>query len=262
MTFLSKLFDLLRYNESFRAIAGSVVLIILTAITTHFFDVRKIKEQQKISLQDSVEKRIVEACIAVRDLLLRGRTQEIFDVQRIGKDRFRPTISDSAIFPSYANDRDAFLEYALQISETRRLYEPYLSVKSTAFLLIYEQYFLELAHLIGLTSVSNRIQLIGALTMVDVQKIRKDFDDVLIKEINRPTPLLESKNTRKYEKLKETYRSKYIDQSVLMKIKRNDEVKNLLSDPDVPGYIIVNQVYALCFGGITATTEAHKVTTP
>ena len=261
MNHLSQLVDLLWSNDAVRQLAVSLLLVILTALTTHYFDVKKIKEQQKISLQESVEKRIVEACIGVRDLLLDGRTQEIFQVERIGKDRFRPTISDSAVYPSYATDQESFLKYCMQIRETRRLNDPYLSVKSTAFLLTYEQYFLELSHLIGSTNSFERLQLIGAITMIDVQKIRKAFDDVLIKEINRPKQFLESKNTRKYEKFRKKYWTEYIEHSVLMKMKRDDVVKNLLANQGVPEYKVVERISALCFGETISGESKELVTT-
>ena len=65
---MSTLIETINNSEIMKQTVVSLLLVVITAIVTHLFDVKKIKEQQRMTLQESVEKRIVEACIAVRDL--------------------------------------------------------------------------------------------------------------------------------------------------------------------------------------------------
>jgi hypothetical protein len=130
-------------------------------------------------------------------------------------------------------DIQTLSEYGAKVSNARREFDAYLSNKAAAFLLILEQYLMELASFIGNHELQDKTTRVGRLIYPDLHKIEKDFDIVIVNEINKPRYYLESKCTIRYEHLIADFRKKYIDNSVLMDmIDKGINIQNIYSEND------------------------------
>lgn len=144
----------------------------------------------------------------------------------------------------YAQAEEEFRKL-LGKSYSREKYEPYLSARATAYLFVLERYFLELALFLKSHQCFYRMNYIAALTWGDVQKMQRDFDDYIIKEINSPRHYLESKNSSKYKLLTRIYKKKYITKSVLMQFSADEKMCDLLASEETENYEIVKRAYEL-----------------
>ena len=212
-------------------IAG--ITAVVTSLLTHIFDSKKLRKQQDIAFQESLGKVIIRAYIKTREIVLQLETVEALSesIQFSRKNQEK-----SAELPYHAaimEDIQTLSEYGTKVSDARKEFDAYLSNKAAAFLLILEHYLVELASFIGNHELQDKTKHIGRLVYPDLHKIEKDFDIVIVNEINRPRYYLESKCTTQYEYLIADFKKKYIDNSVLMgMIEKDKNIQNIYSEND------------------------------
>ncbi len=220
-------------HEVVRQIAVAAITAIVTSLLTHAFDGRKLRKQQDIAFQESLGKKIVDAYIKTREIILQLETIEALPESIQFSRENREKAEELLYYPAIMKDIQALSEYGIKVSDTRRQYEPYLSNKAAAFLLILERYLMEVATFIGNYELQDKTKRVGILAHPDLQKIERAFDDEIINQINRPRYYLESKRTRRYEHLKAALKKKYIDNSVLMGIiDKGINLQNIDSEND------------------------------
>lgn len=215
-------------HEAVRQMFTVVITASVTAILTHVFDGRKLKKQQQIAFQESLGKKIVDAYIKTREIILQLETIEALPESIQFTRENREKAEGLFYYPAIMEDIQTLSEYGIKVSDTRRQFEPYLNNKAAAFLLILERYLMEVATFIGNNELQDKTKRVGILVHPDLQKIEKAFDDVIINEINKPKYYLESKNTWRYKLTKTALKKKYIDHSVLMGILDKD-IMNTIS---------------------------------
>ena len=220
-------------HAAVKQISIAVVTAIVTSLLTHFFESRKLKKQQDIAFQESLGKRIIDAYIKTREVILQLETIEALPESiNFSRDN-REKAEDLLYYPAIMEDIQTLSEYGIKVSDTRRQFEPYLSNKVAAFLLTLERYLMEVATFIGNYELQNKTKRVGILAHPDLQKIERALDDEIINQINRPKYYLESKRTRRYEHLKAALKKKYIDNSVLIGIiDKGIDIQNINSEND------------------------------
>lgn len=220
-------------HAAVKQVSIAVVTAIVTSLLTHIFENRKLRKQQDIAFQESLGKKIVDAYIKTRENILQLETIEALP-ESIQFSRENQGKAEKLLYyPAIMEDIQTLSDYGRKVSDTRRQYEPYLSNKAAAFLLILERYLMEVATFIGNNNLQNTTKPVGMLVHPDLQKIGKAFDNVIVNEINKPRYYLASKRTRRYEHLKAVLKKKYIDNSVLMGvIDKGIIIQNINSEND------------------------------
>lgn len=205
-------------HEVVRQITIAAITAIVTLVITHALDSKKLKKQQKIAFQESLGKKIVDAYIKTREIILQLETIEALPESIQFSRENREKAEELLYYPAIMADIQTLSEYGIKVSDTRRQFEPYLSNKAASFLFILERYLLEVATFIANYELQDKTKRVGILVHPDLQKIERALDDEIIIQINRPRYYLESKRTRRYEHLKAVLKKKYIDNSVLIGI--------------------------------------------
>lgn len=215
-------------HAAVKQVSIAVVTAIVTALLTHISESRKLRKQQDIAFQESLGKKIVDAYIKTREIVLQLETIEALPESIQFSRENREKAEELLYYPAIMEDIQTASEYCMKVSDTRRQFEPYLSNKAAAFLLILERYLMEVATFVVNYKLQDRTKRVGILVHPDLQKIEKAFDNVIVNEINKPRYYLETKSTWKYKLTKAILKKKYIDNSILMDILDKD-IMNTIS---------------------------------
>ena len=179
---------------------NGLILMIISAFVTHWLDLRQLKKKQKLSYQEKLGEKIADSLIHVRETVGKLNSMEALQVPNDECSHKIGTFSENAFYPTIMNDNDTFLKYCLEVSNARTAYEPYLNRKCSAYLFVLERYLSDLALYIKATG--GGLQYTGCIAIIDLQKIGKQFDSVLVNEINHPHYAIQKKKGRVWEREK------------------------------------------------------------
>lgn len=192
---------------------SELVTGLVTLLVTHFLDNRKMKKQQSIDYRNDVMKKKTEAITEVRKVVLELKEYEVFGAGIINTE---PHVEKNAFYPSMMTSKESFLDYSIRFSDARRKWEPYLSLKVAARLCAFEQYLLYLASVVAKYPANDRVQLIGSVAIVDIQKWQKKTDQCLVNEMNSPSYKVFSENGNRWNRNVKRQRRSLIYKSKLV----------------------------------------------
>lgn len=166
-----------------------------------------------------IAEKIATALLAVRDLELKLRIFEIpSDVD------IRVAINQGGVsIPAIFLNKEALIDFQNEFMSVWKSNEGYLDMTTVAFLLTMQAY---LGAIMVNTdgSTDGNVQKTGLLVKDDIVKWQKDFDEHLVKQVNKKSYKLSSLNGPKWEAIKKENMSKYFDTSDLMKLLTNNLV--------------------------------------
>ncbi len=202
-------------------LAQSIVLILATAITTHFFESRIQKREHKQKFDDVLGEKIATALNNVRNVALKTKTIEIYtENDNISTDNVNDinAFHNFVHYPEFMNDKESLLVFCSGISSLRSEYEQYLDLKSAAYLYGLEKYLMSLALFISKHDLGDCLPEVGCFVIVDVEKWERRFDVHLVKQINKPHYKLFSRHGKKWNIAKWYVRKSFLERSELNKV--------------------------------------------
>lgn len=128
-------------------LAQELVLIIATAVITHWFTSKKLKKEQQQKFESFLGEKVAYALSCVRDVVVSTKTYEIYtEDETISTDEAKNIymFKEFPMYPSFMNDKETLLDFCTKISSLRSEYEKYLDLKSAAYLHALEKYLISL----------------------------------------------------------------------------------------------------------------------
>lgn len=181
--------------------ANGLIFLVIGALGNHFLEVRKTRLAQKLEFQNELGKKVFEATIHAREVESRLTGYEIYKPEQMKSQAKISSFDDNAFYPSIMNDKDVLVDYLEEVSQCRRDYDRYLSYASSASLLSLEHYLMDLTIYIGSVCENNDdLQLVGCIVIIDLQKMQKRIDSVLVSELNHPKFEVVDKNSPKWKR--------------------------------------------------------------
>lgn len=203
-------------------IVQSLILMGLTALVTHLFDIVNMKKSQSIRFQESLGEKVADALTVTREVVYEASEFGIESESSEYPAMESADIEKSFVYyPYFMRDEEAYLEFALSISEARKNYEMYLDRCSSAYLYVEERYLMLLSTYISKYGLQEKPYLIGTMVIADIQKWYKNFDRHLVRMMNRPHYKIYATSGFRWEILKKYMKYKYLEKSVL-----NDMIHN------------------------------------
>lgn len=208
-----------------------VTIIVITAIVTHIFEVKKSKRERLSTYKTQISDEILSALKTVREL-----TKEIMalipyegsinNAKVVSINSYRELI----YYPSCMSNIDTFSEYCNRISKTREQCEQYLDLKSASYLYALEKYMMALALYIKKTNGKVALPEIGLIVIVDLHKWGKQFDIHLVKQINNPHYTLFSQHGKKWNKAKSHIENTFLNNTQLQELIKESQVNDNSTD--------------------------------
>ena len=215
---MEKIFEILKgflKNEYI----SKILIVLITAIITHFFTMRKIKREQTIKYKAELGNKIGNVYIELRELISKLTGIEIYNIAEE-----LPTIENifipenNVVYPSFISTYKSLCDFLKEISNARAKYEDFLDIPSASMLFCLERYLFSLTCYIAENKLVENCDFIGCIVFVDIQKIQRDFDVILVKRINKPHFKLFHKKSF-YWKLRKIYvKNHYLKKSDLNKL--------------------------------------------
>lgn len=191
-------------------IAGTLLGILVT----HLLYKSKLKKDQKAGGEKMISEKIVNSLFDVRLFELKLREIEIGNIEIF--DSTNPT-TESLTYCSVFNSNSDLFKFQNDLMETMKKHELNLDRESAAFLFVMQNY---LAYLMMNFQSRNdqECQAIGMTFYRDFKRWQQDFDDHIVKQINKNPVKMFSLRGYRWEKTKKKYTKKYLDKSILMKV--------------------------------------------
>lgn len=198
-----------------------LVLVIVTAVVTHFFESLKQRKEQKIKFRSTIGEQIATALSSVRKLVVNINTIEVFAAAETIPQNDANNISafqDFSYYPSFMTNHKTFGQLCDEISLLRKNSEQFLDLKSAAYLYGIEKYLISLMLFIGHNNLQDHLPFIGCFVIADVQNWEKKFDKHLVKKINKPHYKLFSRHGIKWRITKWYIKKSFLNKSELHKM--------------------------------------------
>ncbi len=125
--------------------------------------------------------KVAQALDAVRDLELKIKVQEIYQVEDCFEKKNIDMFNPGAVYPAIMNSAKDFIGFTNQVNRARDLYEKYLDYQTAAYLYYMEKYSMNLAKYIA-DNQPLGLQVAGAIFYGDLQKWQKKYDKLIIKK--------------------------------------------------------------------------------
>lgn len=222
------------------------LIALITAIITHFFTIRKIKREQSIKYKAELGNKIGNTYIELREIISKLTSIEIYGItNQIPSINNILNLKDNVIYPSFMSTYDSLCDSLKEISNARAKHEEFLDISSASMLYGLERYLFSLICYVAENDFTNDCDFVGCIVISDVQKIKLDFDKLLVRRLNHPLyKLFHQKSIfwslRKkwveYNYLKKSYLSKLIKKSiiipdeVLLELKEKDNQEVTIND--------------------------------
>ena len=200
------------------AIITCVVTTALNAVYHKWY----IRKEQKMRYENVVGDKIAEALIAVRDIEMEVRTQELYKLEERLKEGNLNMFSPGKIYPAIMSSPQDFFDFLNKVNKARGDYEQYLDYKSAAFLYYIENYGYTLAKYISEHKALD-FPTAGTIFYIDLQQWQQQYDRVLVKAINKSRLKLYSKNGWRWERAKKNVMRSLWDNSKLCTLINENE---------------------------------------
>lgn len=163
----------------------AVACAVIGGLITHFFDRRKLKQEQKIGHENMLEDKITDALKKARDLELRCDEFGIYKQQEvILQEGFNYASGNYPVYMSITKSEEEFNNFQSAVLELRKKDERYLGLNETACLLYMEKYCDDFKRIVEKYSLWYPFA--GAMFMPDFQRWQKRLEKILVKKINKP----------------------------------------------------------------------------
>lgn len=176
---------------------------LLNAILSHLLYNNKLTKDLKYKGNDRISHKIQDSLDFVREVELKLKEIEIFDVSNVLKKKEEKIdfFNGETIYLSIFNTEKTFYDYMDLIKECRDNYEKYLSRKISLNLSYMEKYLLKVITFIKCYGGKKSLQFWGTVFIFDFQKWQQKMEKMLIKEINKHDFKLYNISQKKYNKL-------------------------------------------------------------
>lgn len=203
-------------------IINTLISVVVGGLVTYGITVIRDKRERKVEYEKSIGSNIADSLYAVREIVQKANEIEIYGLEEdLELKRVQANLADHAIYPAIFNDGEALSNFFGLMNQARADHEIYLSYRTSSYLFYITNYLIELMKFIAKIGVVD-YHLLGALLVVDIQKWQKDFDKVLVKEINKNKLKLVSKTGFLWEKNKKKVLKDYWDKSLLKELIESD----------------------------------------
>lgn len=198
---------------------SKIIIALITGIITHFFTMRKIKREKTIKYKAELGNKIGNAYIELREIISKLTSIEIYT-----NDNRLPTTDNilipkqNAVYPSFMSTYNSLCDCLREISNARAKHEDFLDIPSASMLYCLERYLLSLTYYIAEQGLVNNCDFIGCIAIVDIQKIQRNFDVLLVKRINKPSFKLFYKKSILWKLRKKWVEKLYLEKSYLNKL--------------------------------------------
>lgn len=195
-------------------IGVAVMTAVITASLNLIYNKWHIKKEQKVRFENVTGDRTAEALCAVRDIELKARNKEVYDIKNRMNEPNLDMFSPGRIYPEIMNSPNDFTNFFECVSEARGEYERYLDYKTAAFLYYMENYCLTLMKYMA-DHQPLEFPLAGTAFIFDLQKWQKAYEKEIVKRINRPKYHVCAKDGWRWEYEKKKIMNKFWKRSIL-----------------------------------------------
>lgn len=203
-------------------IGVAVISVIVTTGFNVLYRKWQVRKDQLVRFENVIGDRIAESLLAVRDIELKLRSQELLCPENSFKEKEFDMFGQDAIYPTIMHNKEEFAKFIGLVNNARRKYEPYLDYESAAYLYYGERYLLNLAKYVTNQPLLT-YPLAGAIFFVDLQKWQIRYDQLLIRKVNHQKCKLYAKSGWKWELEKKKVMKKLWEKSVLFKLMKGIE---------------------------------------
>ena len=211
-------------QEIWNIMNTKIGLVVITgAVSTGLnvaFQKWHMKKDQRVRYENVIGDKIAEAFLAVRDIELEVKVQELYDADNRLKEGIN-MFSPGPIYPAIMNSSEDFWKFFHKVNEARGEYEKYLDYKAAAYLYYMENYCMSLMKYIS-EHQPLAYPLAGTVFIIDLQAWQIAYDKMLVKRINRQNCRLYVKNGWRWEWAKKKVMKELWEKSILFK-KINEE---------------------------------------
>ena len=187
---------------------------LLGIIVTHVLYRSKLRKDQKAGGEKVISEKIINSLFEVRNFELKLREIDIGDLEIFNK--INPS-NESLVYCSIFNSNPDLFEFQNKLGDVMREHELNLDRDSAAFLFVLQNYLSRL--MVNFQSTNDEeCKVLGILFYKDFRTWQQDFDAHIVKQINKNPIKLFSLKGRVWEKTKNKYTKKYLDESILMKM--------------------------------------------
>ncbi len=210
--FIIKILSVPFGSEILAAVIGGIV----TFCVTHF----TINKQLKADFQNRLGEKKSEALIKARELIEMTTTYELYSVHPSDNVPEKMDLTcNTFAYPTVMIDKQHLYDFAVMVSDTRRNYEKHLDLKSASYLYILEKYVMNLARFLSTSQCDDDgYKWIGAYIFIDFEKWAKDYDEILVKQLNHPSFTFFAKTGKRWKREKKAVESKYFHGTELEKL--------------------------------------------
>ena len=203
-------------------IGVAVITVIATTVLNVIYQKWKVNKDQQTRYENVIGDKIANSLIAVRDIELKLRGQELLNPESTFKEKDFDMFGQNAIYPSIMHNKKKFDKIISEISNARKKYEPYLDYKAAAYLYYGERYLFNLKKYISDHPLIS-YPLAGAIFYIDLQKWQTKYDELIIKNVNHQNCKLYSKSGWKWERAKKKVMEELWEKSILFKLMKGIE---------------------------------------
>lgn len=175
----------------------TVVIAILSSgfintIIAHILHRNRLTVENQKKVEKSMDDQILEALLKARELAHQIFTLEIYDCQGIIKQGNFDAYHPEVVYPEIMNSPQYLKNYLDAITDFRKRYDLYLSRTIALNIIFIDRYLRQLQVYSNGWGESQIYPYIGAWIYIDLQKWAFQFDDLLVKKINRRKYKLQS----------------------------------------------------------------------
>lgn len=203
----------------------SVIGMVVGAVLNNVFQRSRLRKEQKVRFQDVIGEKIAGALLQVRDLELRARTYEFYDMENRLEDGAEDInfLDPEGTYPAIMNDADTFLEFTHELNEARGKYERYLSDEVAAYLWYGANNFANMSIFIGELGMANNYPGMGTIFLFDVLNWQNGIEKEIVKAINKHSTKVVVHKGLHWERAKKKVEKKLKKKSILNHLKNNPD---------------------------------------
>lgn len=103
-------------NEIFR----QSFIVLVTAVVTYYFTVRKIKKEQRIKYETDLGNKITQAYLDVREFITESNTIELLDIDKCVKVKDIFVSQEYAVYPAFMKNKNSLHIFSEKLSLIRK----------------------------------------------------------------------------------------------------------------------------------------------
>lgn len=201
--------------------------VINTLISNYLYK-KRLDEDQKRKVGELLDDKILTALLETRNVALMLKPIEILNAKEILDDGNEPLnlFQGKVIYQEVMHSRETLQSFMDKICLCRKEYENFLSVEIALNLCFIERYVGNLLIYSRKFESEEIIRVLGTLFIHDLQDWMREFDKMIVNEINKKTFLLESHETDKWNEKRAEILEKRWEETFLYAIVNNKESKD------------------------------------